>query len=136
MLALMVLPWTVSHWAGFILVGLGAGAACAIGGAYKDAPFEGFLLRKFPRSPLVTASFTPLLFWLGPVQLGFLIFIFWGLERFVVEYYKTYMQRRKAGKFRDDLPRIQQYLEMREQFHIVALFIIFAVGMLVLSAFI
>jgi len=47
-----------------------------------------------------------------------------GLERFAVEYYKTYVKRNMSGKFRPDLERIQHYIDTREKFHYVALVII------------
>ena len=47
-----------------------------------------------------------------------------GLERFTIEYYKTYIQRNMSGKFRPDLERIQRRLETRRKFHVLALVII------------
>jgi len=47
-----------------------------------------------------------------------------GLERFLVEYYKTYIQRNMSGKFLPDTPRIQKHLDHREKFHVMAWVII------------
>ena len=47
----------------FLIVSYGAGLLISIGGAYKDAPFEGFSYLKFQKSPLVLSS-TFLLFFL------------------------------------------------------------------------
>lgn len=112
-----------SFWQ-FLAVAYGTGLLVSLGGAYKDAPFEGFKILKFQRSSVVLAVCTPLFYFLGPVSLGFLIYMNGGLERFVVEYYKTYIQRNMSGKFQPDLPRIQKYIDHREKFHYMALVII------------
>ena len=96
----------------------------AFGGAYKDAPFEGFMFGKFQRSPMVVMTASAIFYFMGPVSLGFLIFMNFGLERFTVEYYKTYIQRNMSGKFRPDTQRIAKYLNSREKFHYGALLII------------
>ena len=44
------------HWAVFLVVGSAGGWYSALGGAWKDAPIEGFDLKKFPRSPLVSLA--------------------------------------------------------------------------------
>ena len=53
-----------------------------------------------------------------------------GLERFSIEYYKTYLQRNMSGKFRPDLERLVQYVLTREKFHYLALVIIAALAVL------
>lgn len=115
----------------FALVGYCSGLAIALGGAYKDAPFEGFKVGKFQRSGVVLALASPLFFWISDpvdaIPLGFLIFMNGGLERFVVEYYKTYVQRNMSGKFRPDIERRQDLIDRRETFHYLALAIIAAV---------
>jgi hypothetical protein len=86
---------------------------------------------------MVLAAFSPLFYFLGdaenPLPLGFLIYMNGGLERFAVEYYKTYIQRNMSGKFRPDLERIQQQLDTRERFHYAALIII--AGLIFLYAY-
>jgi len=122
-----------SFW-GFLVTAYCTGLVVAMGGAYKDAPFEGFQPLKFQRSGAVLAAFSPLFYFLNdplaPVPLGFLIYMNGGLERFSVEYYKTYIQRNMSGKFRPDLPRIQRWIEGREPFHYAALVIIAGVAAL------
>ncbi len=118
----------------FVVTAYGTGLLVSLGGAYKDAPFEGFRPLKFQRSGLVLALLSPL-FWFadpgGPaVGLGFLIYMNGGLERFAVEYYKTYVQRNMSGKFRPDLPRREPELRRRERFHYAALAIIAALAVL------
>ncbi len=117
----------VSSW-GYLLVAYGTGLLVALGGAYKDAPFEGFRWLKFQRSGLVLAVLSPLFYLLGdpldPLHVGFLIYMNGGLERFAIEYYKTFIQRNMSGKFRPDLQRIQEFVDRREKFHYMALAIV------------
>jgi hypothetical protein len=85
----------------FLAVTVGAigGWYSAFGGAWKDAPIEGFQIFKFFRSPLLAAGFAYLLFRLGatPVQGTF------GAIGFTVattETYKTFFFPSKPrGKF-------------------------------------
>lgn len=122
-----------SFWS-YLAVAYATGCVVALGGAYKDAPFEGFKPLKFQRSGMVLALLSPLFFFLfdqdEPLTLGFLIYMNGGLERFSVEYYKTYIQRNMSGKFKVDLPRIQEQLDTRERFHYVALVIIISLALL------
>ena len=131
---LLLLNRPVESFLGFLLVAYLTGLLVALGGAYKDAPFEGFKILKFQRSAVVLAVLSPLFYVLSnphnPIPVGFLIYMNGGLERFCVEYYKTYIQRNMSGKFRPDLVRIQQYVDTREKFHYAALLII--VGLVVL----
>ena len=120
----------IEHFLLFLLVAYATGLLVALGGAYKDAPFEGFKWLKFQRSAVVLALLPPLFYFLNdsqtPVPLGFLIYMNGGLERFVIEYYKTFIQRNMSGKFRPDLSRIQHHIDTREKFHYMALAIIAA----------
>ena len=126
--ALLLLQIRIESFWGFVLVAYLAGLLVALGGAYKDAPFEGFKFLKFQRSAGVLVLFSPLFYFLNdpeaPVVLGFLIYMNGGLERFVVEYYKTYIQRNMSGKFSPSLQRIPEELERREKYHYGALAII------------
>ncbi len=114
----------------FAAVAYGTGLIVSLGGAYKDAPFEGFKPLKFQRSGFVLAALSPLLYWINdggnPVTVGFLVYMNGGLERFSVEYYKTYVQRNMSGKFRPDLRRQDEAARKREKFHYGALVIIAA----------
>jgi len=123
----------IGFWS-YLATAYATGCIVALGGAYKDAPFEGFKPLKFQRSGTVLAVLSPLFYSLAdpenPLPLGFLIYMNGGLERFSVEYYKTYIQRNMSGKFRPDLPRIQEQLDTRERFHYAALAIIAALVLL------
>ncbi len=118
------LDFVITQWWQFALVAYLTGLFTSFGGAYKDAPFEGFSLLKFQRSSLVVLILTPFFYSLGPVKLGLLVYMNGGLERFVVEYYKTYIQRNMSGKFRSDLTRGEKEIATREKFHYFALVII------------
>jgi len=78
----------------------------------------------------VLAALSPLLYWINdggnPVTVGLLVYMNGGLERFSVEYYKTYVQRNMSGKFRPDLPRQEKAAQRREKFHYGALVLIAA----------
>lgn len=121
---------TVEQFLWVAVTAYGTGLLVSLGGAYKDAPFEGFQPLKFQRSGVVLAVLSPLFYFLNdpetPVSLGFLIYMNGGLERFAVEYYKTYIQRNMSGKFRPDLPRQEKAAQRREKFHYGALVLIAA----------
>ena len=114
-------PQTITGMTGFAITGFLTGLFICSGGAYKDAPFEGFSPTKFFRSAIVLAVASPLVYWLGPCRLGFLIFTFGGLERLLVEYYKSYIVKSVPGKFRPDLPRIEgPFLTHRGKLQLIA----------------
>jgi len=116
------LPKVITGLPAFVAVGFLTGLFICGGGAYKDAPFEGFDPRKFFRSAIVLAAASPLIYLLGPLELGFLIYTFGGLERLLVEYYKSYVMRSVPGKFRPELPRIEDwFFRNRQSLHLVAL---------------
>lgn len=132
--AFLLVDLPITGFWSYLAVAYATGCIVAFGGAYKDAPFEGFKPLKFQRSGTVLAVLSPLFYSLAdpenPLPLGFLIYMNGGLERFSVEYYKTYIQRNMSGKFRPDLPRIQEQLDTRERFHYAALAIIAALALL------
>ncbi|MBI92557.1 MAG: hypothetical protein CME05_05005 [Gemmatimonadaceae bacterium] len=119
---------TVESFVAVTITAYATGLLVSLGGAYKDAPFEGFMPLKFQRSGFVLALLSPVFYFsnnpAAPISLGFLIYMNGGLERFVVEYYKTYIQRNMSGKFRPDLERVQKHLDERERYHYAALTII------------
>ncbi len=127
-LATLFVSMPVKGLLSFAVVGYGTGLLVSLGGAYKDAPFEGFKAAKFQRSGVVLALASPLLYFITDAEagaaLGFLIFMNGGLDRFVIEYYKTYIQRNMSGKFRSDLEPQKDLAAGREKFHYLALVII------------
>jgi len=81
------------------LVGLAVGLVVAIGGAWKDAPKEGFDALKFFRSPAMTVLFTLLLYRLTDSYLTATVAAI-GYERATAETYKTFFFPAKPrGKF-------------------------------------
>jgi len=87
----------------------------AIGGAWKDAPIEGFDLIKFFRSPLVGALWGILLsFYTNNYSL--LLFACIGGERMTVELYKTFVLRSIPGKFSAIKPKYEDWIEKRKRF--------------------
>lgn len=128
--ALLFLETPITAFWQYLLVAYLTGLLVSGGGAWKDAPFEGFHYLKFHRSGLVLAIASPVFYWLrdpaDPVALGILIYMNGGLERFLVEYYKTYIQRNMSGKFRPDLPRLET--RRREELHYAAWVLILAVA--------
>ncbi|MEE2831453.1 MAG: hypothetical protein VYD18_03755 [Candidatus Latescibacterota bacterium] len=127
--AVVSIDVTIEQFLWFAVTAYATGLLVSLGGAYKDAPFEGFKPLKFQRSGVVLAVLSPLFYYVNevqgqaPVSLGFLIYMNGGLERFAVEYYKTYIQRNMSGKFRPDIERHQHELETREKYHYAALVI-------------
>ena len=91
----------------FIFVAAATGLGISAGGAWKDAPFEGFQWLKFFRSSIVLAAIAPLVWHLGPLPLGVLVFLFGGVERLLVEYCKSYLFSSVPGKFHGNLPIVE-----------------------------
>jgi hypothetical protein len=83
----------------FALIGSTGGWISALGGAWKDAPFEGFQPLKFIRSPLLAAAWALLLSRLGS-DLVLVAFAATGYTVATTESYKTFLfPRRPRGKF-------------------------------------
>jgi len=81
------------------LIGLTVGAIIAFGGAWKDAPTEGFDMLKFFRSPCMTVVFALLLSHLTDSYLQLAVGAI-GYERATAETYKTFFFPSKPrGKF-------------------------------------
>jgi hypothetical protein len=134
--SMLLIDLHISSFWGYFATAYCTGLLVALGGAYKDAPFEGFKWLKFQRSGAVLAVLSPLFYFtadpLAPLPLSFLIYMNGGLERFSVEYYKTYIQRNMSGKFRPDLERRQDLIDSRERYHYAALVIIASLALLYL----
>jgi hypothetical protein len=82
-----------------VLVGGAGGWATAVGGAWKDAPVEGFSGWKFLRSPAVATGWAMLL---RPLADDWLLLVVasGGLSVLVIETYKTFLTGgRPPGKF-------------------------------------
>jgi hypothetical protein len=97
------------------LAGAIAGVMVAIGGALKDSQFEGFLPRKFVRSPIV-AAMAGLLFVRFSSDAFLVALACIGGERVGVELYKTFLRRQVRGIFAGQPPRFPVWLERRYLF--------------------
>ena len=114
-----------------LLVGSVGGWLTAVGGAWKDAPVEGFEFFKFFRSPLMTMGFALLLApftdrWLF-LAMGAL-----GYERAAVETYKTFfLVDKPRGKFAGKPIIDPSMLTRRVKFS----FLFFGIWLLVIVAY-
>jgi hypothetical protein len=70
----------------------------SLGGAWKDAPIEGFEIKKFPRSFIIMFAS---IFLLSRLTNNLMILVLGaaGLERLLVEFYKTFLFLSTPGKF-------------------------------------
>ncbi len=109
----LVAAWGVQS-AGLV-IGVMAGVIVAIGGALKDSQFEGFLPRKFVRSPIVTAI-AGILFVHFSTDPFLIVLACIGGERVGVELYKTFLRRQVRGIFAGQAPAFPVWLERRHLF--------------------
>lgn len=87
-----------------LLVGLAAGAHTSTWGMYKDAVHEGFTLRKYLRSIIISALIAPALVAAGLEMrnVGSLVVLFgvtYALERIASEFYKTFLRDEDQSKY-------------------------------------
>jgi hypothetical protein len=95
-------------------VGLVVGVIIAVGGAWKDAPKEGFHVMKFFRSPSVTVAFALALSFLTDSYLHVAVAAI-GYERAAVETYKTVLaSEAPPGKFAGK-PELHPEMRMRRR---------------------
>ena len=98
-----------------LIVGAVAGVIVAIGGGLEDSQFEGFLPRKFVRSPIV-ASIAGLIFVHFSADALLIALACIGGERVGVELYKTFIRRQVRGIFAGQAPRYPAWLSRRYLF--------------------
>ena len=114
------------------LLGFAVGAIIAVGGAWKDAPKEGFQPLKFFRSPCMTAAFALLLGYLTDSYLQATVAAI-GFERATVEMYKTFFfPSRPRGKFAGKPVLYPDMLVKRRQF--VPVYVAIKTALLVVMA--
>jgi hypothetical protein len=98
------------------LVGGAAGWISAFGGAWKDAPIEGFQILKFFRSPFMAGVYALLV----SLLTDDLVFITMAAEGFVImttETYKTFFFPSKPrGKFANKPVVFPEWLQLRQRF--------------------
>ncbi len=123
---LMQLP----SWLVLVIVGSLGGWISAMGGAWKDAPHEGFETFKFFRSPAICLGWATVLAFLTTdvLQLGMASL---GLCIATIETYKTFFFPNKPrGKFAGKPIRYPEMLSRRQRF--VPLYIAIWLGVLLL----
>jgi hypothetical protein len=88
-----------------LAIGLLAGTHTATWGMYKDSPHEGFTYRRYSRSILVSGMIAPVV-WsitsLDVTQPGNMVVLFgftYGIERALVEFYKTFVRNEDQSKY-------------------------------------
>lgn len=104
------------RWLAIFLVASPGGWISAFGGAWKDAPIEGFHTFKFFRSPAMTYGYGLALSFLTPsYPLVFMGSI--GYTVATIETYKTFFfPNKKRGKFQGKTPTHPQHLRTRWRF--------------------
>jgi hypothetical protein len=114
------------------LVGSAGGWISAVGGAWKDAPIEGFQIFKFFRSPGISFMYGVMMAFLTTEY----FFVFVGAIGYTVasiETYKTFFfPNRPRGKFQGKDPLFPDLLTWRHRF--VPLFVLVWVGVLAAGA--
>lgn len=109
--------WTgLPRWVMFGLVGSGIGWLIACGGAFKDAPIEGFEWLKFFRSPVIAGIYAALL---SPFTNSYLLAALGGAGYSVatIETYKTFFfPHRPRGKFAGKPIAFPEHLQTRQRF--------------------
>ena len=95
------------------VAGLVVGSVIAFGGAWKDAPTEGFDARKFFRSPILTVGFAFLVARMTDNYLQVAVAAI-GYERASAETYKTFFfPSRPRGKFAGKPIRFPEMVRLR-----------------------
>ncbi len=108
---LMIIPLPTSG----LLLGLLAGLVTGFGGMLKDAPYEGFHLKKFFRSPIIAIVIGIILEHSFPLTHNMVVLLaIFGGERIVSEFYKKILMGRIPGKFKDTLPQNKFWEQKRK----------------------
>jgi hypothetical protein len=95
-----------------MLFGLLGGLGAAVSGAIKDAPVEGFDLKKFLRSPSI-GIFWGLAFSFITQQWVLITFATGGTDRMTLELYKGFIKGLKSGKFKMNKPTYPGWCKKR-----------------------
>jgi hypothetical protein len=115
-----------------LLVGSAGGWISAFGGAWKDAPHEGFQLFKFFRSPLVSLTYALLLATMS-TSLVHVTIAALGYTIATLETHKTFFKpSTPRGKFAGKQIRYPEMLERR--WHFVPLYVAIWTAMIVTFA--
>jgi hypothetical protein len=135
LLVASVVSWQRAHTAPpstieLVLLGAAGGWLSAVGGAWKDAPVEGFQVLKFFRSPAIAALWALILARLTP-DLAVIMLAATGYTIATTETWKTFFfPSNPRGKFADKPVRFPAMLRVRQS--VVPVYT--AVWLLVLAA--
>jgi len=111
-----------------------AGFLVAFAGMAKDAPYEGFFLFKFFRSPIITFLIgLPFLAYYGNISSIILFLSIIGGERIISEFYKKILCGKIPGKFRDDLLLNHNWKQARKK--LLPLYFLSVVAIILLIPF-
>ena len=114
--ALVIAPIPLPAVVVVLLIGSTAGWLSAFGGAWKDAPLEGFQLLKFFRSPVIASAFALLL---SLITRNYLLIAFGALGFTIasIETYKKFFSPHQApGKFEGKPVKHPEMYERRRRF--------------------
>lgn len=102
-------------WPACVAAAAFAGGLCAIGGAWKDAPCEGFQVLKFFRSPLIAAAWGGVL---ALVSHDLVAVAFGGLGYSIatIETHKKFSSAAAPGKFAGKPERFPEMRRIRKAF--------------------
>ena len=110
-----------------ILLGFIGGMSSAIAGAWKDSPQEGFLIKKFVRSP-IAGIIGGAIIGLISNSLSMFIIASIGFERIAVEFYKTFWTKSPRGMFKGKRPKHPEWFKKRWIF-----FVSYSIGVIILA---
>ena len=120
---------TANSW---IIPGVILSVLPSLGGAWKDAPIEGFNIKKFPRSFIIMFAS---IFLLSRLTNNLLVLIMGaaGLERLLVEFYKSFLILSTPGKYNQKII-YPDWIDKRKIF--IASYAVSVVVVVVISLFI
>ena len=104
---------TNSHIKGLFFGGLG-GLLVSIGGATLDTAWEGFQIDKFFRSTYL-GLYWGLILSFYTTDPSLLLYGVLGMDRFLLEFHKSFIRRLKSGKFKAEEPTNPRWVELREK---------------------
>lgn len=93
-----------------------AGLLVACGGALLDTAWEGFDVKKFPRS-IYNGLFWGLILSFYSDNAGLLLAAVLGMDRMGIEFFKSFIRKARSGKFKSIKPTIPEWMKKREKFH-------------------
>lgn len=116
LLIFLAVYYEIDLQANNLLLMILVGVIAALGGAFKDAPYEGFDKLKFWRSPVVSFVVGLLIYFAFPgLESKFFLMAVPGGERIVSEFYKKIYRSKIPGKFKESLPPNKAWQKARHK---------------------